>query len=156
MANLHYRIMWLLQQLHCIVISPQGRNPVCWVSSFKIRQYIFDCVMTAVYIWLCHDCNYFLDYYCYVWKAKSANLHGNGAFFWAAYFCMDAFKHNVVPVVKMSAYIHGVLIFCGCLLSRVHLLIQWPSILNGSPLYQEKTCMWTKPDNINMTAETML
>ena len=34
-----------------------------------------------------------------------------------AYFCMGAYKHNVI---KMGAYIHGVLILCGCLLSRFY------------------------------------
>ena len=34
-----------------------------------------------------------------------------------AYFCMGAYKCNVVVVIKMGAYIHGVLILCGCLLS---------------------------------------
>ena len=27
-----------------------------------------------------------------------------------AYFCMGAYKHDVVVVIKMGAYIHGVLI----------------------------------------------
>ena len=30
---------------------------------------------------------------------------------WGAYFCMGAYKHNVVVVIKMGAYIHGSL-FC--------------------------------------------
>ena len=29
---------------------------------------------------------------------------------WGAYFCMGAYKHDVVVVIKMSAYIQGVLI----------------------------------------------
>ena len=37
-----------------------------------------------------------------------------------AYFCMGAYKHDVVVVIKMGAYIHGVLILCGCLLSRFY------------------------------------
>ena len=37
-----------------------------------------------------------------------------------AYFCMDAYKRDVVVVIKMGAYIHGVLILCGCLLSRFY------------------------------------
>ena len=37
---------------------------------------------------------------------------------WGAYFCMGAYKHNVVVVIEMVAYIHGVLILCGCLLSQ--------------------------------------
>ena len=37
-----------------------------------------------------------------------------------AYFHMGAYKRDVVVVIKMGAYIHGVLILCGCLLSRVY------------------------------------
>ena len=45
-----------------------------------------------------------------------------------AYFCMGAYKRDVVVVIKMDvvvvikmgAYIHGVLIFYGCLLSRFY------------------------------------
>ena len=33
---------------------------------------------------------------------------------WGAYFCMGAYKRDVVVVIKMGAYIHGVLILCGC------------------------------------------
>ena len=29
---------------------------------------------------------------------------------WGAHFCMGAYKRNVVVVIKMGAYIHGVLI----------------------------------------------
>ena len=32
------------------------------------------------------------------------------------YFCMGAYKRDVVAVIKMDTYIHGVLILCGCLL----------------------------------------
>ena len=32
-----------------------------------------------------------------------------------AYFCMGAYKRDVVVVIEMVAYIHGVLILCGCL-----------------------------------------
>ena len=39
---------------------------------------------------------------------------------WGAYFCMGAHKHDEVVVMKMGAYIHGVLILCGCLLSRFY------------------------------------
>ena len=35
-------------------------------------------------------------------------------------FCMGAYKRDVVVVIKMGAYIHGVLILCGCLLSRFY------------------------------------
>ena len=45
----------------------------------------------------------------------------NGCLFmWGAYFCMGAFKRDVVVVIKMGPYIHGVLILCGCLLSRFY------------------------------------
>ena len=37
---------------------------------------------------------------------------------WGAYFCMGAYKRDVVVTIKMGACIHGVLILCGCLLSR--------------------------------------
>ena len=33
---------------------------------------------------------------------------------------MGAYKRDVVVVIKMGAYIHGVLILCGCLLSRFY------------------------------------
>ena len=53
-------------------------------------------------------------------KAKLANslpFARNGRLFmWGAYFCMGAYKRDVVVVIKMGAYIHGVLILCGCLL----------------------------------------
>ena len=39
---------------------------------------------------------------------------------WGAYFCMGAYKRDVVVVIKMGAYIHGVLILCGCSLSRFY------------------------------------
>ena len=32
---------------------------------------------------------------------------------------MGAYKCNVVVVIEMGAYIHGVLILCGCLFQRV-------------------------------------
>ena len=38
------------------------------------------------------------------------------AFRVGAYLCMGAYKCNVVVVMKMGAYIHGVLILDGCLL----------------------------------------
>ena len=47
-------------------------------------------------------------------KAESANslpFARNGCLFmWGAYFCMGAYKRDVVVVIKMGAYIHGVLI----------------------------------------------
>ena len=33
---------------------------------------------------------------------------------------MGAYKHDVVAVIKMGPYIHGVLILCGYLLSRFY------------------------------------
>ena len=33
---------------------------------------------------------------------------------------MGAYKRDVVVVIKTGAYIHGVLILCGCLLSRFY------------------------------------
>ena len=54
-------------------------------------------------------------------KAKSANsLPFAVHFHMGAYFCMGAYKRDVVVVIKMDAYIHGVPIFCGCLLSRFY------------------------------------
>ena len=44
-------------------------------------------------------------------KAESANSPP-----FAVYFHMGAYKRVVVVVIKMGAYIHGVLILCGCLL----------------------------------------
>ena len=53
--------------------------------------------------------------------AESANSHqlarNRYLFMWGGYFCMGAYKRDVVVVIKMGAYIHGVLILCGCLLS---------------------------------------
>ena len=57
-------------------------------------------------------------------KAESANslpFAWNGCLFmWGAYFCMGAYKCDVVVVIKMGAYIHGLLILYGCLLSRFY------------------------------------
>ena len=54
-------------------------------------------------------------------KVKSANsLPFVVHFHMGAYFCMGAYKRDVVVVIKMGAYIHGVLILCGCLLSRFY------------------------------------
>ena len=33
---------------------------------------------------------------------------------------MGAYKRDVVVVIKMGAYIHGMLILCGCLLSQFY------------------------------------
>ena len=52
-------------------------------------------------------------------KVESAihfHLRRNGHLFvWGAYFCMDLYKRYVVVVIKIGAYIHGVLISCGCI-----------------------------------------
>ena len=54
-------------------------------------------------------------------KAESANsLPFAVHVYMGTYFCMGAYKCDVVVVIKMGAYIHGVLIFCGCLLSRFY------------------------------------
>ena len=57
-------------------------------------------------------------------KAESANslpFARNGCLFmWGAYFCMGAYKRDVVVVIKMGAYIHGVLILCGYLLCQYY------------------------------------
>ena len=37
---------------------------------------------------------------------------------------MGAYKQDVVVVTKMGAYIHGVLIFYGCLLSQFYSIIK--------------------------------
>ena len=50
-------------------------------------------------------------------KAESANsllFAWNGCFFmWSVYFCMDAYKRDVVVIIEMGAYIQGLLILCG-------------------------------------------
>ena len=52
-------------------------------------------------------------------KAESENsLTFAVHFHMGAYFCMNVHKRNVVVVIKMCAYIHRVLILCGCLLSQ--------------------------------------
>ena len=54
-------------------------------------------------------------------KAESANSLLFAVYFhMGAYFCIGAYKRDVVVVIKMGAYIHGVLILCGCLLSRFY------------------------------------
>ena len=55
---------------------------------------------------------------CYVRKPIHFRSCGNECFMWSAYFCMGAYKRDVVVVIKIGAYIFmGVLIFHGCLLS---------------------------------------
>ena len=41
---------------------------------------------------------------------------------WGTYFCMGAYKckRDVVAEINMGAYIYGVLILCGCLLSQFY------------------------------------
>ena len=52
-------------------------------------------------------------------KAESANslpilFARNGCLFmWGAYFCMSAYKRDVVAEIKMDAYIHGCLFWVG-------------------------------------------
>ena len=54
-------------------------------------------------------------------KAESANLFLFAVpFHVGAYFCMGAYKRDVVVVIKVGAYIHGMLILCWCLLSRFY------------------------------------
>ena len=54
-------------------------------------------------------------------KTESANsLPFAVHFHMGAYFCMGAYKRDVVVVIKMGAYINGVLILCGCLLSQFY------------------------------------
>ena len=54
-------------------------------------------------------------------KTESANsLTFAVHFYMGAYFCMGAYKCDVVVVIKMGAYIHGVLILYGYLLSRFY------------------------------------
>ena len=57
-------------------------------------------------------------------KAESANslsfavhFHMGAYFCMGVFFSMGAYKRDVVVVIKMGAYIHGVLILCRCLLS---------------------------------------
>ena len=50
-------------------------------------------------------------------KAESASsLSFAVPFHVGTYFCIGAYKCDVVVVTKMGAYIHGVLILCGCML----------------------------------------
>ena len=68
-------------------------------------------------------------------KAKSAISLLFAVYFpMGAYFCMGAYKRDVVVVIKMGAYIHGVLILCGCLLSRFY------GTYTKSTLYCKQTC----------------
>ena len=51
-------------------------------------------------------------------KAESAN-----SLPFVVYFHMGAYKRLVVVVMRLGAYIHGVLILCGCLLSQFYGMI---------------------------------
>ena len=70
-------------------------------------------------------------------KAKPANslpfMWYGCLFMWGAYFCMGAYKRDVVAVIKMGAYIHRVLILCGCLFyfgyTLIHMISNWCGIL---------------------------
>ena len=61
-------------------------------------------------------------------KAESANLlpfTQNGCLFmWGAYFCIGAYKCDVVVVIKMGTYIHGVL-FCVAAYSDFMVCSKW-------------------------------
>ena len=48
---------------------------------------------------------------------------------WGAYFCVGAYECDVVVVIKMGAYIHGVLILCGWLLSRLYGTINYSCLV---------------------------
>ena len=51
-------------------------------------------------------------------KAESASVCMERVpFHVGAYYCMGAYKRDMVVVIRMGAYIHEVLILCGCLLS---------------------------------------
>ena len=53
--------------------------------------------------------------------------------------CMGAYKRDVVVVIKVGAFIHGVLIFYGCLLSRFYSMCSTTLIkLKSHPF----TCKW--------------
>ena len=72
-------------------------------------------------------------------KAESANL-----LLLAVYFHMGSYKHDVVIVIKKGAYIYGVLILCGCLLSRFYstsLLALFPGLTQLSVAVQ-KNVRW--------------
>ena len=57
---------------------------------------------------------------CHIRKPESANSLPFAHFHVDAYFCVVAYRRDVVVVIKMGAYIYGVLILCGCLLSRFY------------------------------------
>ena len=53
---------------------------------------------------------------CYIQKSRISKYTSAAVpSYMGAYFCMGAYKCNVVVVIKMGAYIHGMLIMCGCL-----------------------------------------
>ena len=63
-----------------------------------------------------------IDVSCSIFIVVSGTVLGcNGCLFLrGAYFCMGAYKRDMVVVITIGAYIHGVLILCGCLLSRFY------------------------------------
>ena len=56
---------------------------------------------------------------------------------------MLAYKRDVVVVIKIGAYIHGVVILCGCLLTRFYGISG--SIHQEGKLGNESTTKWDIP-----------
>ena len=75
-------------------------------------------------------------------KAESTSVFAVH-FSMSAYFCMGAYKHDVVVVIKMGAYTHGVLILCGCLLSRFYgsNIRHRDHCHPGQPYHAHNTCL---------------
>ena len=81
---------------------------------------------------------------------------------WCAYFCVGAYKHDVVVVIKMGAYIQAVLILCGCLLSRFYGSVPYLSeldlvtaravILGSSGLH----VLWNHTSHTNVVAVVLV
>ena len=87
-------------------------------------------------------------------KAESANLLLFVVrFHMGAYFCMGAYKHDVVVVIKMGAYIHGVLILCGCLLSRFYGMVLHSS--NFYMLQNLRSYMHIYQEPVNVCSSTL-
>ena len=51
---------------------------------------------------------------------------------------MGAYKRNVVVAIKMSAYIHGVLILCGCPFMAMDLAVLGPSRCSNCAVMVQK------------------
>ena len=71
----------------------------------------------------------------YIWKANSANLP---PFCTAAgaYVYMDAYKCDVIALIKMGACIHGVFKLCGCILSWFYVIWVYVPLFNvGSTVF---------------------